>query len=97
MGTTAGFDLLNNAIATGNAFLWPGGQGVFSAAGTFNGATVKLQFLGADNVTWVDAGAATTLTVAGAGVFILPPCRIRAAVTGGPPASMFANVGRVPV
>lgn len=83
-------DLLSNASATGNSAIWPGGRGVFIAAGTFNGATVTLQLLGPNNSTWIDAGSFTTLTAAGAGVFDLPQGQIRAAVTGGPPSAMFA-------
>lgn len=83
-------DLLANATATGNAVTWPGGRGTFIAAGTFNGATVKLQLLGPDSSTWIDAGTYTTLTAAGAGVFDLPQGQVRAAVTGGPPSGMYA-------
>lgn len=83
-------DLLNNASATGNAAIWPGGRGSFLVAGTFNGATVKLQVLGPDNSTWIDAGTYTTLTAAGAGNFDLPQGQIRANISGGPPSGIFA-------
>jgi hypothetical protein len=83
--------LLSNATATGSAAAWGGGQGVFAAVGTFSGATVSLQFLGPDGSTWVAAGSATTLTAAGAGVFVLPPGQIRAAISGGPPTGMYAQ------
>lgn len=83
-------DLLTNASATGNAVIWPGGRGTFLATGTFSGATVKLQVLGPDNTTWIDAGTYTTLTAAGAGNFDLPQGQIRAAVTGGPPSGINA-------
>lgn len=93
---TASVELLKNAAATGAGFAWPGGRGVFSAAGTIGGATISLQFLGPDGSTWIDAGAGTTLLAAGAGVFELPPCQIRAAVTGGAPAALYAQAARVP-
>lgn len=64
--------LLSNASATGSAVKWPGGRGVFNVVATFSGGTVKLQYLGADGSTYVDYGAATTLTAAGSGVFELP-------------------------
>lgn len=83
--------LLSNASSTGSAAEWGGGLGVFAAAGTFSGATIKLQFLCPDGSTWADVGADTTLTVAGGGVFVLPPGRIRAAVSGGPPSGMYAQ------
>lgn len=82
-------------VATGPLIDCPGGIMVFSAAGTFNGATINLQFLGPDGQTLITAGAATTLTAAGAGVAYLPPCQVQATVTGGPPSGMFASIARV--
>lgn len=77
-------DLLTNGSATGSAVVWPGGRGLFTAAGTFSGATISLQFLGPDGSTWIDAGTYTTLTAAGGGIFDLPQGQVRAAVTGSP-------------
>jgi hypothetical protein len=82
--------LLTNASATGSAVQWGGGQGLFSAAGTFSGATVKLQYLGPDGSTYLDVGPDVTLTAAGMGLFCLPPGMIRASVTGSP-SGMYAN------
>lgn len=87
--------LLSNASATGSAVQWDGGVGVFSAAGTFSGATVELQMLGPDGSTWITVGPDTTLTAAGAGGFVLPPGRLRALVSGGPPSGMFAQAEKV--
>lgn len=87
--------LLNNATATGAAVQWDGGIGAFSAAGTFSGATITLQWLGPDGTTYLTVGADTTLTAAGAGGFVLPPCKIRALVSGGPPSGMFAQADKV--
>ena len=84
-------NLLIRASSTGDAYLWPGGTGMFSAAGTFGGATVKLQFLGPDGATWIDAGLETTLTAAGGALFDLPQCQIRAAVSGGTPSGLYAD------
>lgn len=70
-------NLASNASATGSAKIWQGGRGTFSAVATFGGGTVKLQFLGPDGSTWIDAGSDTTLTAAGGGNFDLPPCNIR--------------------
>lgn len=83
-------DLLSNASATGSAVVWPGGRGSFLAAGTFGGATVKLQVLGPDGTTWIDAGTYTTLTAAGVGNFDLPQGQIRASVSGGTPSALYA-------
>jgi hypothetical protein len=73
----------------------PGGIMVFAAAGTFNGATINLQFLGPDGSTLITAGTQTTLTAAGAGVAYLPPCQVQATVTGGPPSGIIASLARV--
>jgi hypothetical protein len=94
--TAVHVSLLVNGSASGSPTFWPGGIGVFTAIGTFNGATVKLQFQGPDGSTLLDAGAATTLTAAGAGVFYLPPCNIQATVVGGPPSGIQAAADRVP-
>jgi len=87
--------LLSNASATGSAAQWGGGAGVFSACGTFSGATVTLQFLGPDGSTWVAVGSDTTLTANGGGGFVLPPGQIRAAISGGPPSGMYAQAEQV--
>lgn len=87
--------LLNNATATGSPAIWGGGVGVFSAAGTFSGATVTLQHLLPDGTTWAATSTETTLTSAGSGGFILPPAKIRALVSGGPPSGMYAQADQV--
>lgn len=83
--------LLSNASATGSAAQWDGGLGVFAIAGTFGGATVSLQFLGPDGSTWIDVGSDTTFTSAGGSVFVLPPARIRASVSGGSPSGLYGQ------
>jgi hypothetical protein len=72
--------LLSNGSATSSEKIWPGGVGVFMAHATFGGGSVKLQYKLPDGSTWTDAGADTSLTADGGGVFELPPCNIRAAV-----------------
>lgn len=89
------YPLLENVAATGAAVDWPGGRGVFSVpAGTFSGATVKLQWSPDAGTTFmnVDGGSDVyvTLTAAGAGLFELPPCQIKAVITGGPPSGVYA-------
>ena len=63
--------------ADGNTLVpdWNGHIGAFLAAGTFDGATVKLQQkIGS---TWVDLGSDTTLTADGGGQFITPQNELR--------------------
>jgi hypothetical protein len=86
--------LITNGTATGAAQPWQGGSGVLSAVGTFNGATIALQFLLPDGATWFTTAA--SLTAAGTAAFSLPAGQIRALVTGGPPAAMYVNAGVIP-
>ena len=52
----------------------------FLVAGTFDGATVKLQQkIGTD---WVDVGSRTTLTTDGGGLFTTPVSNLRVNVSG---------------
>lgn len=84
-------DLLSNESATGAAYNWPGGRGMFVADGTFAGATVKLEYkTPAGN--WVEAGSETTLTSAGGGIFEMGSVPIRAAISGGSPSGVYARV-----
>lgn len=87
--------LLVNGSATSAAQRWPGGKGFFSASGTFSGATLALQFLGPDGVTWVTPTSAS-LVAAGGFIFELSPVDIRVLVTGGPPSGMYANADWIP-
>lgn len=88
-------DLLNNASATGAGQNWRGGKGSFLVAGTFGGATVSLQVLGPDKTTWTDVGVDTTLTAGPGGNFELPPCQLRAAVSGGSPSGLYAKAASI--
>lgn len=81
--------LLSNASATGAEASWTGGRGLLVLAGTVGGATIRLQYLGPDGVTWLPA--ATDLTAVGMVAFDLPPGRIRAAVSGGSPSGLYAR------
>jgi len=52
----------------------------FLVAGTFAGATVKLQQL--IGSTYVDLGSETTLTANGGGLFVTPVSALRIAISG---------------
>lgn len=77
--------LLNNvsSVQNGAAFDWRGGRGVFSSIGT---GAAKLQWSPDNGTTWLDVDRSgdtfVTLTAAGAGLFELPPCLIRAVSSG---------------
>jgi hypothetical protein len=82
---------------SGPILLWPGGMGVFDCVGTWGGATVTLEYQGADELTMLAAGTATTLTANGGGVFYLPPVNIQAVVSGaGSTTSLYCSAGEVP-
>ena len=85
-------DLIENAASTSAATRWPGGKGTMTVVGTFAGATVKLQFLGADGSTWVDVDEFTIPAQKG---FELAEGRIRAEVTGGAPSGLFATAVQI--
>lgn len=87
--------LLSNASATGSAASWAGGEGAFVVVGTLSGATVTLQTLGPDGSTWVAVGDDAALDAAGACGFSLPPCQIRAAVSGGSPSGLYARAASI--
>lgn len=95
MAISAGVPLIVNGASTSPQSLWPGGVGVFTVVGAFGGATITLQYLAPDGVTWITPGAQTTLTAAGGGLFYLHTCQIRALVTGGPPSGIYAEADRV--
>jgi hypothetical protein len=95
VASSASVALLTNDSVTSVAATWPGGMGLFSADGTFSGATLTLQWMGPTGL-WYTAGAATTLTAAGGGIFYLPPGQIRVLVAGGPPSGVSAVAARVP-
>lgn len=75
---------------------WAGGRGVFTAFGTFGGGTCTLQWSPDGGTTWlnVDQGTDTfcTLLANGAGGFELPPCRLRAALTGATSPVLNASI-----
>ena len=93
--------LLNAASVTGAASpIAFGGDYCFDAAGTFGGATVGLQMLGADNVTWIDVrdgAGAVAFTAAGAVIVSLPAGQYRATITGGSTISLFARLRSVDI
>ena len=86
-------NLITAAAATGSAFLWPGGDGVFSCTGTWDDATCALHFQGAGG-TYFAAGAYTTLTADGGGAFTLPRGMIKAVITSAGTTSLTAQASQ---
>lgn len=85
--------LLNNATATGaSTKLGAGGAYIFDVAGTFTGATVKLQRLASDEATWIDVGTDATFTAPGHVLVTLSAGRYRAFVSGGTPTGLHSQL-----
>jgi hypothetical protein len=95
MAGSEGGLLITNGTATSALKQIAGGIYMFAAVGTFNGATINLQFLAPDGTTLLTAGTATTLTAAGGGIAYLAPGQVQATVTGGPPSGIYASIARV--
>ena len=90
---TASIELIKSASATGAAFLWPGGDGVFSCTGTWGGATCALHFMGAGG-NYFAAGPYTTLTADGGGAFTLPRGMIKAVITNAGSTTLTAQASQ---
>lgn len=90
----ANFKLLENASATGSGVrVLLKGTYVWSAVGTFSGATLTLQVLGPDGVTYITTAA--TLTAAGtAELRVGAGSTVRVLITGGPPSGIYSNFDR---
>ena len=83
--------LLTNANTTGPWVFFAGGTAEFNVLGTFAGATVTLQKLGADQATAVAVGATTTVTSAAEVQGLnLPAGVYRCLVAGGAPSGLYA-------
>ena len=91
--STSSYTLLSDASATGDYVEVAGGYYIWSAAGTFNGATLTLQALGPDGATAMDID---TLSSAGsAGVDIGNGSSIRVAVSVAVPSGIYSDLTRV--
>lgn len=80
-------DLLENAGATGDGKVWPGGKGLLTVEGTTPDVQLQVQ---SANGTWLDHES--NLTAAGTLVFDLPPGTIRVAVNSGSAIYAYAVV-----
>lgn len=80
----------NAAAGTGTAAFWPGGRGYFSAQATWGGGSAKLQYLLADNTTWIDV-TSITLSANGGIAFELPPGQVRTVTATGSAFYVYAQ------
>lgn len=92
--------LMSNGDTVGAARTWPGGRGLFSVWGDFDGSgggSVTLEWLGPDGLTWIQANDTTNtpieITADGGALFELPAGNIRAvAVLVTPVRAVAARV-----
>jgi len=92
------YSLLANGSATGAAVRIAGGEYMLNAEGTAGGATVALQ-MQTSNGTWANVNAVgATSAIASATLpymatqIYLPPCTVRAALTGGSPSGIYVSL-----
>lgn len=93
--------LASNISATGDqpATTVYGGDYVFSVVATnFNGASVQLQSLGPDGLSYQNLGAAKTAndTSGGTGIGLGSNARVRITISGGTPTGLYASLSRLP-
>lgn len=81
--------LLDVGDTTGDGVVWPGGSGVAFVNGTWDGATVSLEWSD-DGSTWWVLGSGYALTADGLVQFTLPLGQIRAAVADAGTTSLSA-------
>lgn len=100
-GDKQSYNLLLNASATGTAVTnVRGGDYVWALAGTVGGATITLEYLGLDGVTYASAlnsdGLAASFTAVGAIIVrIGHGATVRAKVTGGSPSGLYSNIAAI--
>lgn len=87
--------LIEDEDETGEAFAWPGGDGLFVANGTWDSATVSLEAQLEDGDDWQVLGPEVALTEDGSFIFTLPACNIRAAVADAGTESITVKAKRV--
>jgi hypothetical protein len=87
---------ISNNKLTSAVLTWPGGQGFYNCVGTWAGATVTLNFVGADGTTQTAVGASTTLSANGFTLFTLPRIGLQAVVTGAGATTIWCTAWVVP-
>lgn len=95
MGINYTTTLLSNASATGSAASVRGGLHAFAVDGTFSGATVKLQLLSPDGVSFIDVPDASFTVEGVIGVELPGGSTVKAVITGGPPSGIYATLSLV--
>jgi hypothetical protein len=87
--------LIDNAAVTGAEITIPSGRYCFAVDGTFTGATVTLTMLSPDGTNFISVGADAALTAEGAVEVALPSTTVKATVSGGTPANLYATLDKI--
>jgi hypothetical protein len=88
--------LLTNVAVTGAAIVMPaGGTYSFAVVGTFGGATVNLQILGPDGVTYIDIAGASFTANGVMSVDLPAGATVKAKITGGAPSGIYATLSLI--
>lgn len=92
----AKIDLISNADATGAAETCAlGGRYLMVLAGTLGGATVTVEMLGPDGVTYLTVDGATLSAVGTKTIFLPWGSTVRGVVTGGTPSGLYLSLYRM--
>ena len=83
--------------ADGNTIsvLWAGGEGTYSASGTFGGGTTRLMVSMDDGATFFSAGPEGELTISGIRSFSIPECTLRVSLTGATSPNLTISLDSV--
>lgn len=85
--------LLDSAAEATTVVNWPGGEGVFIAEGSWNGATVTLQIKAGASGAYIAVGSSSTLTADGVAAFVAPAgAKLRAIASVAVPTAVYASI-----
>lgn len=95
--STERVSLLSNATTSGSAVTVDGGKYTVDAVcATWNGASVQLQYLSADQSTYVNVSGATLNANGSFEVNVGAGTLMKMTITGTPSAGVYAAMKRVP-
>ena len=95
--STERVSLLNNVTTSGSAVTVDGGRYIVDAVcATWNGATAQLQYLSADNATYVNVNGASFVANGAAEIMVGAGALMKMTISGTPSAGVYAALKRVP-
>jgi hypothetical protein len=84
----------NTLSASGDTTVvtWAGGEGFYSATGTWGSGTTTLYASFDGGTTYISCGATGTLTANGVIRFMLPECKLKVTLSGATSPSLVVTV-----